>query len=73
LRWWRRDCGPTDLDNLALLCAHHHRLVHTGGWTATGDANAELTFIGPSGRVMTSRPSALWTRASAPRRTPRNK
>ncbi len=22
--------GPTDLDNLALLCAYHHRLVHEG-------------------------------------------
>ena len=71
LRWWRRDRGPTDLDNLALLCEHHHHLVHRDGWTASGDANAELTFVGPSGRVMTSRPSHLWTRASAPR-TSRN-
>ena len=68
VRWWRRDRGPTDLDNLALLCEHHHHLVHSNGWALSGDANAELTFVGPSGRVMTSRPSALWTRASAPRR-----
>jgi hypothetical protein len=26
-----------------------------------GDANAELTFVGPTGRAMTSRPSPLWT------------
>jgi hypothetical protein len=24
--------GPTDLDNLALLCRAHHRAVHEGGW-----------------------------------------
>ncbi|GMA20093.1 HNH endonuclease signature motif containing protein [Arsenicicoccus piscis] len=27
--------GPTSLDNLALLCDHHHRLVHQRGITAT--------------------------------------
>ncbi|HEY6474838.1 MAG TPA: DUF222 domain-containing protein [Acidimicrobiales bacterium] len=72
LRWWERDRGPTDLDNLALLCEHHHHLVHSKGWTVAGDANAELSFVGPSGRVMTSRPSALWTRASAPGRSRRS-
>jgi Domain of unknown function (DUF222)/HNH endonuclease len=24
--------GPTDLDNLVLVCHHHHKLVHEGGW-----------------------------------------
>jgi hypothetical protein len=57
--------GRTDLDNLALQCLHHHRLVHSGGWTMSGNANEELTFVGPSGRVMTSRPSPLWTRVTA--------
>ena len=65
LRWWKRDRGRTDLDNLALLCEHHHHLVHSKGWGVTGDANGELSFVGPSGRVMTSRPSPLWTRVSA--------
>jgi hypothetical protein len=32
-------------------------------WTVAGDANDELSFVGPSGRVMTSRPSPLWTAA----------
>lgn len=27
------DDGPTDLDNLALLCVRHHMSVHEGGWT----------------------------------------
>lgn len=25
--------GPTDLDNLILVCHHHHKLVHEGGWS----------------------------------------
>ena len=57
---WKPD-GRTDLDNLALLCLHHHHIVHSGGWTMSGDANTELTFVGPTGRVMVSRPSPLWT------------
>ena len=65
---WKPD-GRTDLDNLALLCLHHHRLVHTRGWSMSGNANEELTFLGPSGRVMTSRPSPIWTAVTAPRRS----
>ena len=57
--------GRTDLDNLALLCLFHHGVVHKKGWTMSGNANAQLTFCGPSGRVMTSRPSPLWTRVTA--------
>ena len=53
--------GRTDLDNLALQCLYHHHLVHSKGWEMTGNANEELTFTGPSGRVMRSRPSPLWT------------
>ena len=68
VKWWKRDRGPTDLDNLALLCEHHHGMVHSKAWRLEGDANEELTFVGPSGRVMTSRPSPLWTRVSGPKR-----
>jgi hypothetical protein len=66
IRRWKPDRGPTDLDNLVLLCVHHHHLVHQSGWTMSGDANQELTFVGPSGRVMTSRPSPLWTAVTGP-------
>ena len=53
----RADRSP----NLALMCRHHHRLVHSKGWHMSGNANEELTFVGPSGRVMTTRPSPRWT------------
>ncbi len=29
---WTEDDGPTDLDNLCLLCAYHHRLIHHSDW-----------------------------------------
>jgi Domain of unknown function (DUF222)/HNH endonuclease len=60
--------GKTDLDNLACLCRHHHGVVHRKGWSMTGNANEELSIVGPSGRVMTSRPSPLWTRITDGRR-----
>jgi hypothetical protein len=59
--------GTTDLPNLVLLCRHHHGLVHQKVWTMSGNANEELTYIGPGGRVMTSRPSSKWTRVTAGR------
>ena len=61
---WEPD-GLTDLDNLVLQCLHHHHLVHSDGWTMTGNANEELTITGPKDLVMTSRPSPLSTRATA--------
>jgi Domain of unknown function (DUF222) len=64
---WKPD-GATDLPNLALICDHHHHLVHSKQWSMSGDANQELTFVGPTGRVMTSRPSPLWTATKTDRR-----
>ncbi len=31
ITWWRNG-GTTDIDNLALVCTHHHTLIHTGEW-----------------------------------------
>jgi hypothetical protein len=64
IRRWKPDRGPTDLPNLALLCEHHHHLVHSKQWTVSGNANEVLTFVG-TGRVVTSRPSPLWTTVSS--------
>ena len=58
--------GPTDLGNLALLCTHHHHLIHTRLWSMSGDANVEVRFVGPSAQVMTTRPSRLWAQVSDP-------
>jgi hypothetical protein len=72
---WKPD-GRTDLDNLAILCDHHHHEVHSKRWSVSGDANVALNFVGPGGRVMTSCPSPLWgtvdtaARAGPGRKTP---
>ncbi len=63
---WEPD-GLTDLDNLVLLCVHHHYRVHSKQWTMSGNANEELAFVGPNGRRMTSRPSPLWTAVTSRR------
>ncbi len=34
VREWEQG-GPSDLDNLVLLCVRHHHYVHEGGWTIT--------------------------------------
>ena len=30
---WTADEGPTCLENLTLLCRHHHQVIHHGHWT----------------------------------------
>ena len=39
--------GPTELDNLVLLCAHHHRVVHHHGWTVHIDPPGLPAFTPP--------------------------
>lgn len=38
------DGGETSLDNLVLLCRHHHRLVHEGGFDCKRSADGEIWF-----------------------------
>ncbi len=45
---WARG-GHTKLDNLILLCTHHHRLVHEGGFSVTRSARGKIRFRRPGG------------------------
>ena len=46
LKHWTRG-GPTDLDNLVLLCHRHHWMVHEGGWQLLKDDEGRLLTIRP--------------------------
>jgi HNH endonuclease len=39
---WRENGGPTDLDNLILICFFHHRLVHEYGWAIRRDPDGAV-------------------------------
>jgi hypothetical protein len=39
--------GGTDIDNLALLCSHHHQLIHRHGWRITKHADGTLALVPP--------------------------
>jgi hypothetical protein len=39
--------GPTDLDNLALLCHRHHRKVHEGNWQIAKTQDGQIMTIAP--------------------------
>jgi hypothetical protein len=51
VRFWVRDRGPTDIDNLLPLCERHHHLVHEGRWTVTMTADRVATWTRPDGTV----------------------
>jgi hypothetical protein len=43
---WVADHGPTDLDNLVLLCSRHHHVVHEAGWTLSPNPGADPAASG---------------------------
>ena len=48
IEWWSRG-GKTTLENLVLVCAFHHRLVHEHGWELKRDGEGELSWVRPEG------------------------
>jgi len=38
------DGGETSLDNLVMLCRHHHHLVHEGGFACSKEKDGKITF-----------------------------
>src|SRR5918996_323879 len=61
VRWWEQG-GPTDIDNLCLLCRRHHRLMHEGRhWVRLVDGHPRFyrpdgTWIRPPNPPPTNRP-----------------
>ena len=51
IRHWA-DGGETSMSNLTLLCRHHHRLVHEGGFSVEMDAAGQVRFTKPDGNIM---------------------
>ncbi len=46
--WWEHG-GPTDLDNLVLVCSFHHKLVHEYGWAVRRDGDGTARWFRPDG------------------------
>ena len=44
--------GDTSLENLTLLCTHHHRCLHEGGFRIEREADGELRFQRADGRTI---------------------
>ena len=55
IRHWA-DGGETSLDNLALLCRRHHRLVHEGRFGVERIAGGTLQFTRPDGHIVNEHP-----------------
>lgn len=56
IRHWSQG-GETSLDNLVLLCRHHHRLVHEGGFSVSRESGGRLAFARPDGCSIAASPA----------------
>jgi hypothetical protein len=46
------DGGQTSAENLTLLCTHHHRLLHEGGFRIEREGDGVLRFLRADGRAI---------------------
>jgi hypothetical protein len=51
LRHWING-GETNPDNMTLLCTHHHRMLHEGGFSIVKEADDSLRFVTADGRTI---------------------
>ena len=58
--WHWSKGGPTALDNLVLLCAHHHNVVHHHGWQVHLDPNRLPVFTPPPWIDPDQTPRTAW-------------
>jgi hypothetical protein len=56
IRHWA-DGGETSLDNLVMLCRHHHHLVHEGGFVCERYSGGEIVFKDQREQVLDSSPT----------------
>ena len=56
IEWWSAG-GRTDLENLALVCAFHHKLVHQYGWRMSRSKGGAITWFRPDGTEHVAGPS----------------
>ena len=64
IHYWEHG-GPTDYDNLLLLCRRHHLLIHQQHVEITLEPNGDATFTWPNGTTHTTHP-----RGAPPTRKP---
>ena len=50
------DGGETSLDNLVMLCRHHHHLVHEGGFVCEKSADGKISFKDQREQTLESSP-----------------
>jgi hypothetical protein len=57
IRHWA-DGGETHMENLTLVCRHHHRLLHEGGFGLERTSDGALRFTDPNGNTIPEVPAA---------------